>query len=54
MYYLNWTDSKRVRKDFNKQKLQDILGSISVSTCYEFTEMSPRSKESKTDMAVSQ
>lgn len=42
MYYLNWTDSKRVRKDFNKQKLQDILGSISVSTCYEFTEMSPR------------
>lgn len=30
------------QEDFNKQKLQGILGSISVSTCYIFTEIGPR------------
>lgn len=30
------------QEDFNKQKLQGILGSISVSACYIFTEIGPR------------
>lgn len=33
---------QQVQEDFNKQKLQDILGSLSISACYISTEIGPR------------